>query len=133
MTPTAASFACTVVGRDGADDLEFVVRDGRTLLDAIPRRLDAPIQVGCRGGGCGVCRVRVLDGEYVTKRMSRRFVTEEDEADGFALACRLFPSSDLTVSWEPIQPRRRHEVGDRPIRRSTGDGRSGRAGEPGSG
>ena len=38
------------------------------------------IQVGCRSGGCGVCRVEVLDGTYTAKRMSKAFCTDDDVA-----------------------------------------------------
>jgi len=103
---TSPLVRCTVIGEDGCDDQEFPVRSGRTLLDSTPRGPEQPIQVGCRGGGCGVCRVQVLAGEYTTKRMSRRFVTEGDEAAGFALACCLVPAGDLTVRRRPIERRR---------------------------
>ena len=59
------------------------------------------IPVGCRGGGCGVCRIRVVAGEYTTRRMSRKHVSEADEAAGIALACRVVPASDLIVELAP--------------------------------
>lgn len=55
------------------------------------------IPVGCRGGGCGVCKVRVTGGRYRTERMSRACVSAEEEKDGVALACKLFPQSDISV------------------------------------
>jgi hypothetical protein len=33
--------------------------------------------------------------------MSRRFVSEADEAQGYALACRLLPGGDLTLGSDP--------------------------------
>ena len=102
MIPTVVRHTCVVVGNDGAPDQEVLVTDGKHVLSAMPNRQDAPIQVGCKGGGCGVCRVQILDGEYTLKRMSRRFVTEADEAAGYALACRLFPTGDLRVRWDPL-------------------------------
>ena len=55
------------------------------------------IPVGCRGGGCGVCKVQVTAGDYHTQRMSRSCLSAEEEAEGIVLACKLFPDSDLTV------------------------------------
>lgn len=55
------------------------------------------IPVGCRGGGCGVCKVRVLTGAYHTGKMSRARVTAEEERAGYALACRLFALTNLRV------------------------------------
>jgi ferredoxin len=57
--------------------------------------------LGCRGGGCGVCRVRVVDGSYHTTRMSREHVTQAEEAEGYALGCCLYPESDLVLAAAP--------------------------------
>lgn len=67
------------------------------VLIAMERGGCKPIAVGCRGGGCGVCRVRVRAGAYRTGRMSRAQVTEEEESQGYALACKLFPLADLIL------------------------------------
>jgi len=55
------------------------------------------IPVGCRGGGCGVCKVRVLRGDYRVRKMSRACVSAEEEAAGIVLACKLFPLDDLDI------------------------------------
>ena len=50
------------------------------------------IPVGCVSGGCGVCKVRILEGEV--KRLgpvSRAHVSVQDEAAGCTLACRVAP------------------------------------------
>lgn len=84
---------------DGAGGGEVVVsvRDGALLIAAFVGQLHAAIPVGCRGGGCGVCRVQVIEGEYEAKRMSRRFVTEEEARGGVVLACRMVVTGDVTV------------------------------------
>ena len=60
------------------------------------------IPVGCRGGGCGVCRIRVHSGEYEAKKMSRKHIPEEEQAQGMALACRIYPRSDLGIEVLPV-------------------------------
>jgi ferredoxin len=55
------------------------------------------IPVGCRGGGCGVCKVQVTAGSYVTKKMSRTYISPEDESNQVVLACRCFPTSDIKL------------------------------------
>jgi ferredoxin len=67
---------------------------GAPLLKSIP--------VGCRGGGCGVCRIRIQSGEYEVKKMSRKHVTEQEQLEGVALACRVYPCSDLGVVLLPL-------------------------------
>lgn len=99
---TTAIYHCTVLAVDDAVEPERfdVVADNRLLHEMIAHHC-AAIPVGCRGGGCGVCRVRIVDGTYTTRRMSRRHVSEADEADGVALACRVIPTSDITIQCAP--------------------------------
>lgn len=70
---------------------------GENILRAMERLSLGSIPVGCRGGGCGVCRVRVHRGDYVLRRMSRAHVSLADEAAGVGLACCLVPRSDLEI------------------------------------
>lgn len=65
-------------------------------LKNMPRRLP----VGCRRGGCGICRVRVLSGEFRSDVMSRAHVSAEDEANGIVLSCCIYPLSDLSLRLE---------------------------------
>ena len=53
--------------------------------------------VGCRGGGCGVCKIEILGGEFQTKVMSSDHVNDDDRAHRRLLACRVYPSSDLSL------------------------------------
>ena len=65
----------------------------RILDAALAVRSDAPY--ACKGGVCGTCRAKLLDGEVA---MDRNFALEQDEIDaGFVLACQSRPVSD-TVS-----------------------------------
>lgn len=61
------------------------------------------LPVGCRGGGCGVCRVIVRSGTYETGKMSKRLVTSADPGVVFALACKLYPTSDLELEFSPVR------------------------------
>ncbi len=75
----------------------FDCAEDTPVLIAMERCGRKAIAIGCRGGGCGFCRVQVRSGAYRTQRMSRAHVTEEEERQGYVLACRLFPLSDLTL------------------------------------
>lgn len=81
---------------DGAADA-FACNADTPVLIAMERSGRKAIAVGCRGGGCGFCRVHVRAGAYHTGRMSRAHVTAEEERQGYALACRLFPLEDLVL------------------------------------
>lgn len=83
----------TFIGSDDATG----VRAGEPVLSALERCGLASVPVGCRGGGCGVCKVRVVEGSYHTGRMSRAQVSETEERQGFALACRLYADGPLVL------------------------------------
>lgn len=76
---------------------EFACTPGQTLLEATRQRGVRCIRSGCLGGGCGICKVRILRGDYTVGKMSRGHVREEAQAAGFALACKVTPRSDLVV------------------------------------
>jgi ring-1,2-phenylacetyl-CoA epoxidase subunit PaaE len=67
---------------------------GDTVLDGAQRaRPDLPF--ACKGGVCGTCRGRVLEGEVT---MRRNFALEDTElAAGFVLTCQSTPLTDKVV------------------------------------
>lgn len=77
--------------------LSFPCRDDQSVLGAMIQSGASALQVGCRGGGCGVCRVQVLAGEYRTGTMSHAQVDQVDRDRGIVLSCQLFPRSDLSL------------------------------------
>lgn len=76
---------------------KFDCPEDERVLIAMEKQGLRHIPVGCRGGGCGTCRVKVASGTYRTRKMSRAHVSAADEQAGIALACRLIPESDLVV------------------------------------
>ena len=80
------------------DGQSYRCSDQETLLRGMEALGKKGIPVGCRNGGCGVCKVAVLEGSFEARVMSRDHVTEEDEAAGRVLACRVRPSSDVRLS-----------------------------------
>lgn len=72
--------------------------DERSVLEGMEALGRKGIPVGCRQGGCGVCKVQVTSGSYAKRVMSREHVSEQDEATGCVLSCRIKPTSDLHIS-----------------------------------
>ena len=81
---------------ENSDDI-FPCADGVDVLRAMECLGRKGIPVGCRGGGCGVCKVRVIEGRYRTGPMSRACVSVEEQAQGYVLACKLIPEADLRL------------------------------------
>ncbi len=91
--PANRRYSIAIEGYPG----EFDCPENEPALRAMERLGRRQVQVGCRGGGCGVCKVLVLAGDYRTGKMSRQQVSEDEERLGYALACRLFPKSNLVL------------------------------------
>lgn len=53
--------------------------------------------IGCRMGGCGICRVKVVAGDYESGKMSKAQVSVDDQAQGIVLACKIYPRSDIRM------------------------------------
>lgn len=75
----------------------FNCQSKQHVLSAMSKMGKKGIPSGCHGGGCGVCKIKIMDGTYDTKKMSRAHVSVEEENAGFVLACRVFPTSSLNV------------------------------------
>ncbi|MDQ6650967.1 MAG: phenylacetate-CoA oxygenase/reductase subunit PaaK [Actinomycetota bacterium] len=68
--------------------------DGESILDAALReRADAPY--ACKGGVCGTCRAKLVEGQV---EMAGNYALQPDElAAGFVLACQSSPRSEQVV------------------------------------
>lgn len=75
----------------------FTCLAGESVLRGLARLGRRGIPIGCRGGGCGICKVEVLAGSFDKQQMSRAHVSEEDERQGRVLACRICPRDPLIV------------------------------------
>lgn len=57
-----------------------------------------PIPTGCIRGGCGMCKVKVLDGDYDQEIIrSHDALSDEELANSYALACCMTAKSDLDI------------------------------------
>jgi len=75
----------------------FNCLDNETALNALARSGKRGIPIGCRGGGCGVCKVKVLDGDFSKRPMSRDHVSVLEEQNNEVLACCIYPLTDVKV------------------------------------
>lgn len=69
-----------------------------SLLSGMLRLGRRGIPVGCVNGGCGVCKVRILEGSVKSLGpVSRVHVSADDERCGYTLACRAAPLSTVRL------------------------------------
>jgi len=70
-----------------------------SLLQGMLRLGRRGIPAGCVNGGCGVCKVQILEGEVkALGPVSRAHVSAEEEARGLTLACRVAPQTAVRLA-----------------------------------
>jgi len=70
-----------------------------SLLQGMLRLGRKGIPAGCVNGGCGVCKVQVLDGQVRSLGpVSRAHVDLEEEGRGVTLACRVAPVTPVRIA-----------------------------------
>jgi ring-1,2-phenylacetyl-CoA epoxidase subunit PaaE len=79
---------------DGRSSSFALAPDGPAVLDGVLAvRADAPY--ACRGGVCGTCRAKVVEGRV---EMDTSWALEPDEvAQGYVLTCQAHPVTDALV------------------------------------
>jgi benzoate/toluate 1,2-dioxygenase reductase subunit len=72
-------------------------RSGETVADA-SYRVGINIPLDCRDGACGTCKCRVESGEFDPGSYIEDALTEEEAAEGLALACQMRPKTNLVLA-----------------------------------
>lgn len=98
-------------------EVTFVTNEGKTVaapagsnLLRVSIREQGGIPFKCGGGLCGTCRCHIdsgLDNTDAVKPKERKHLTEEDLRQGYRMACQTFVSGDVSVSWVPLENRRK--------------------------
>ena len=79
------------------DGVRVVAREDETLLRALARA-GLRYRVGCRRGGCGVCKVQLKLGEVRYERPIADSVLSDDErVEGICLSCRAVPITNIVI------------------------------------
>ena len=74
--------------------------DAETLLRALSR-VGLRYRVGCKRGGCGICKVQLLLGEVVYERAIADSVLSDDErVEGICLSCRAVPITNIVIEFQ---------------------------------
>ncbi len=71
---------------------------GESLLMGMLKLGRKGIPAGCVNGGCGVCRIRILEGKInQLGPISRAHVSAAEEAQGYTLACRVGATQNVRL------------------------------------
>lgn len=80
----------------GNQTLELTCPETESLLDAALRQ-GMKIRYGCKGGGCGLCKIKVQEGEFTRGKSSKAVLPDAERSMNYTLACKTFPKSDLKI------------------------------------
>ncbi|MDR0876517.1 MAG: 2Fe-2S iron-sulfur cluster binding domain-containing protein [Treponema sp.] len=77
----------------------FYCAEDEAVIRAMFRTGSGPLKNGCCGGGCGICRMKIVKGDWrAFKPMSAAHVSEADVKQGVALLCCVQPQSDMVIA-----------------------------------
>jgi CDP-4-dehydro-6-deoxyglucose reductase len=79
---------------------EFSCNNNQSILDAA-RSQGIVIQYACKGGGCGLCKIKVETGAFERGKSSKAVLPDSERELNYTLACKTFPKSDLEVCIQP--------------------------------
>lgn len=83
---------------------QLIVEDGETLLDA-GLRAGLNLPHSCKGGHCGSCRARLVQGSIAYPNGRPLGLSADEERGGHALLCQARAASeDLTVEIRQVRP-----------------------------
>jgi propane monooxygenase reductase subunit len=81
---------------------QFPCNADETILDAAFRE-GLRLPHGCRTGGCGACKARIIGGEFDDSRASLSAMMDFERDAGNTLLCSCFPLSDVSVWVEQLE------------------------------
>jgi ferredoxin len=79
------------------DGIRIPAAEGETVLAALGRA-GLRYRIGCRRGGCGICKLHLVAGEVRYERPIAESVLSDDEkVEGICLSCRAVPITNVLV------------------------------------
>ncbi|MDY6941422.1 MAG: 2Fe-2S iron-sulfur cluster-binding protein [Pseudomonadota bacterium] len=85
-------FTLTIEGLD-----KPIECDGKTFLLSAALREGIPIPYSCRVGGCGTCKVRLIEGKVKEFTDKTYLLSQEELQQNYILACQSQPRSNVRI------------------------------------
>ncbi|GAA3601547.1 hypothetical protein GCM10022199_01310 [Marihabitans asiaticum] len=78
---------------------------GETVLSGL-YKAGFSYTVGCRRGGCGICKLDVIEGSFSYERpVADTVISTDERTDGTCLSCRAIPESNITIQMREYEVR----------------------------
>jgi ferredoxin len=76
----------------------FLCPETMSIIEAAKVQ-NAKVPYGCIGGGCGICKMKVVEGQYKLDQEAKNALTEEEQKNGYVFLCKTYPLSDIQLEW----------------------------------
>jgi CDP-4-dehydro-6-deoxyglucose reductase len=76
----------------------FICPETMSIVEAAKIQT-AKIPYGCNGGGCGICKMRIVEGQYKLTDAAAKALSAEEKNNGHAYLCQTYPLSDLQLEY----------------------------------
>lgn len=84
------------VSENNSEQMFFCGKDENLLSAA--RKSAIKIMRGCCSGGCGICKIKIEEGQFLRETSSMAVLPENEREENYSLACKTFALSDLRIS-----------------------------------
>jgi ferredoxin len=79
------------------DGVRVTAGEAETLLRALARA-GLRYRVGCKRGGCGICKVQLVVGEVAYERpIAPQVLSDDERVEGICLSCRAVPLTNIVI------------------------------------
>lgn len=79
------------------DGIRVTMAEDETLLRALSRA-GLRYRVGCKRGGCGICKVKLVHGEVRYERpIAQQVLSDDERVEGVCLSCRAVPLTSIAI------------------------------------
>jgi ferredoxin len=79
------------------DGVRIAAADGETVLAALARA-GLRYRIGCRRGGCGICKLQLVGGEVRYERpVADSVLSDDEQVAGICLSCRAVPITNVLI------------------------------------
>lgn len=75
---------------------DFFIEGPDTILESA-LHAGVPLNYGCSGGNCGLCKARIISGQVKKTRLHDYVLTEAEKSQGYVLMCSNTAVSDLEI------------------------------------
>jgi ferredoxin len=113
------------------DGIRVTAGETETVLRALARA-GLRYRVGCKRGGCGICKVQLVLGEVSYERpIAPQVLSDDERVEGICLSCRAVPLTNIVIELQEgdrlrrvlgfAYPNSQDPNSSNPSRRSRGD------------